>query len=216
MSDENPVTPAEALLQTYLERPLTPAERQQLNVAIQQNPALADSAALLGLLRELRLNQRMAKAEDAAWQSFSQLAKKHQHRQTTQKVPPATSWLAWLAPLWSSLQPALPALASVVIVLQAGGLVWLSSRQSATDVETMRGGAAQTCPAVVVRFKPSTPLADISQVLTQAQSSIVSGPDAAGFYRLVGPATFPQDAAELLRSVATDTRTAPDCTAAQP
>ena len=216
MSDENAVTPTETQLQTYLERPLTPAEQQQLNVAIQQNPALADSAALLGLLRELRLDKRMAKAEDAAWQSFSQLARNHQHPQTMQNVPPAASWLAWLASLWGKLQPAVLALASVVIMLQAGGLVWLSSKQTATDVETMRGGAAQTCPAVVVRFTPNTPMADVSQILTQAQASIVSGPDAAGFYRLVGPATFPQDAAELLHSVATDTRTAPDCTAAQP
>lgn len=216
MSAESPVTPAEALLQTYLERPLTPAERQQLDVAVQQNPALADNAALLGLLRELRLSGRIAKAEDAAWQSFSQLAKKHQHSQTAQKVPPAASWLDWLAPLWGRLQPAAPALASVVIVLQAGGLVWLSSEQTATDMETMRGGAPHTCPAVVVRFKPSTSMADVSQRLTQVQASIVSGPDAAGFYRLIGPANFAQDAAELLQGVATDTRTVPDCTAAQP
>lgn len=215
MSTESPVTPAEALLQAYVERPLNRAEQEELLTAAQQNPALADDAALFGLLRELRLERRIAKHEDAAWTAFSQLAVQRQSKThaVQHKLAP-WRWLGWPATVWGQLQSVMPAMAVVVIVVQMGGLVWLSSSHKVINHDAARGGTVQACPAVMARFKLGAEMTDVSRVLTQSQASIVSGPDATGMYRLQGPATFTQDARNLMQGVASETKPAPDCEAA--
>lgn len=212
MSDEPPVTSYEALLQAHLERRLSSTEQQQLLTAIQQKPILSEDAALLGLLRELRLERRIAKHEDAAWSDFSQLAAQRKgNASVIQTTGNRGRWHDWLATLWSQLQPSTPALAAVVIVVQTVGLVWLSSSRDFTEPEAMRGNDVQTCPAVLVRFKLGIEMTDISRVLIQSQAHIVAGPDAAGLYRLQGGAAFIQDASTALQSVASEAKLAPEC-----
>jgi len=210
MKDDTPVTAAEALLQTYLERPLSPAELGELRAATEQDPELVSDAALIGLLRELRLERRIAKNEDSAWQAFSKLA--NQAGRTGQvSTPGKARWKHWIAQLRSPLQPAMPALAALVIFVQAGGLIWLSFSHTEDDGASMRGGSTQTCPAVLARFRLDTTLADVSQVLIQTQANIVSGPDAAGYYRIGGSAAFVREAKVLLHTVASEILPAPDC-----
>ena len=211
MSDQTPVTPEEALLQAYLERSLTHTERRQLVNATMQNPALLGDAGLFGLLRELRLEHRIAKHEDASWMAFRQQAT--QYRASAHVTDTHGRWQRIRARLWGQLQPAIPALAAVVIVVQTGGLIWLSSTRSIGDFDATRGSSVQNCPAVLARFRASVSMADVSQLLTQTQATIVAGPDASGFYRLQGPAVFTQDAAALMQDLVSEVRPAPDCKA---
>lgn len=212
MNDPTHFTPEEALLQAYLDRPLSHKELQQVLTAVQQNSALSDDAALLGLLRELRLERRIAKHETASWKAFSQQVA--QHHNTTLVANAPRRWQDMLVRLWGSLQPAMPALAVLVIAVQTGGLMWLSSSSNMGEIDAARGGSVQACPAVIARFKASASMADVSQLLIQTQATIVAGPDASGFYRLQGPAEFTQDAAALLKGLVNEIQQAPDCKAA--
>lgn len=212
MNDPTSFSSDEALLQAYLDRPLSHKERQQVLAAVQQNSALSDDAALLGLLRELRLERRIAKHETASWSAFSQQAAQFHNTNRVANAP--RRWQDMLARLWGSLQPAMPALAGLIITVQTGGLMWLASGSNMGEPDATRGGSVQACPAVIARFKASASMADVSQLLTQTQATIVAGPDAAGFYRLQGPAEFTQDAAALLKSLVNEIQPAPDCKAA--
>lgn len=211
MNEDVPLTAAETLLQTYLERPLSRTEQQQLAEAALQNSDLVSDAALIGLLRELRLERRISTHEDPAWQAFSKLTNRVDVSIQASAVG-QSRWRNWVAQLWLALRPALPAMAMAVVLVQAVGLVLLSSRQLADDGPAMRGGPSQTCPAVQVRFKSDAAMADVSRALTQAQASIVNGPDRAGYYRLMGPINFVQDAGALLQNIAGDIQAVPDCT----
>lgn len=97
------------------------------------------------------------------------------------------------------------ALASLVIVLQAGLLVW----QAATPPQpvTWRGtdpaalGSAATA-LVVVRFAPQATVADVASLLQQVQAEAVAGPDAEGRWTVAVPSTQREAAVASLRASA--------------
>ena len=154
---DTPPTLAEGLLQASLERPLTASELGQLRAAAEADPAVADDCATFGLLAALRLEQRMARHEAPAWEAFQALARRHAAMPVAAGPAAADGSWAWLRQCIASLRPAMPGLvafAMVIVVLQAGALVWLTQRPVQEDA--MRGGGTDdkaNCPAVLLRQK---------------------------------------------------------------
>ena len=106
----------------------------------------------------------------------------------------------------------LVAFAMVIVVLQAGALVWLTQRPVQEDA--MRGGGTDdkaNCPAVLLRLALQTTAGDLTRVLIESQARVVDGPDGAGSYRIVGPQGFVQDAAAVLGPLAQEVGPAPGC-----
>ena len=214
---DTPPTLAEGLLQASLERPLTASELGQLRAAAEADPAVADDCATFGLLAALRLEQRMARHEAPAWEAFQKLARRHAAvRGVPRPLPPAARrlrprLLQWIA----ALRPAIPGLAAfamVIVVFQAGALLWLAQRPVQEDA--MRGGGTDdkaNCPAVLLRLAPQTTAGELTRVLIQSQARVVDGPDGAGSYRIVGPQGFVQDAAAVLGPLAQEVGPAPGC-----
>ncbi|WP_313315344.1 hypothetical protein [Pulveribacter sp.] len=201
--------PAQALLQASLERALTEDELRQLRAAAQADPAIADDCAIFGLLAALRLEDRMARHEAPAWQEFQTLARHHAAKPRAAAPAASAGWRKWLA-WWRPLAMPVGALATVVLVVQASALIWLTQRP--IQEEAMRGvGAKAVCPSVMVRFAPHATAGDLTRVLTQAQAHVVDGPDGEGAYRIVGPGNFTEDAEALFGSLAQDVRIAPGC-----
>ena len=210
-----PPTLAEGLLQASLERPLTASELGQLRAAAEADPAVADDCATFGLLAALRLEQRMARHEAPAWEAFQALARRHAAMPVAAGPAAAVGSWAWLRQCIASLRPAMPGLvafAMVIVVLQAGALVWLTQRPVQEDA--MRGGGTDdkaNCPAVLLRLAPQTTAGELTRVLIQSQARVVDGPDGAGAYRIVGPQGFVQDAAAVLGPLAQEVGPAPGC-----
>ena len=179
-----PPTLAEGLLQASLERPLTASELGQLRAAAEADPAVADDCATFGLLAALRLEQRMARHEAPAWEAFQALARRHAAMPVAAGPAAAGGSWAWLRQCIASLRPAMPGLvafAMVIVVLQAGALVWLTQRPVQEDA--MRGGGTDdkaNCPAVLLRLAPQTTAGELTRVLIQSQARVVDGPDGAG------------------------------------
>lgn len=212
---DTPPTLAEGLLQASLERPLTASELGQLRAAAEGDPAVADDCATFGLLAALRLEQRMARHEAPAWEAFQALARRHAAMPVAAGPAAAGGSWAWLRQCIASLRPAMPGLvafAMVIVVLQAGALVWLTQRPVQEDA--MRGGGTDdkaNCPAVLLRLAPQTTAGELTRVLIQSQARVVDGPDGAGSYRIVGPQGFVQDAAAVLGPLAQEVGPAPGC-----
>ena len=212
---DTPPTLAEGLLQASLERPLTASELGQLRAAAEADPAVADDCATFGLLAALRLEQRMARHEAPAWEAFQALARRHAAMPVAAAPAAADGSCAWLRQCIASLRPAMPGLvafAMVIVVLQAGALVWLTQRPVQEDA--MRGGGTDdkaNCPAVLVRLAPQTTAGELTRVLIQSQARVVDGPDGAGAFRIVGPQGFVQEAAAVLGPLAQEVGPAPGC-----
>ena len=210
-----PPTLAEGLLQASLERPLTASELGQLRAAAEADPAVADDCATFGLLAALRLEQRMARHEAPAWEAFQELARRYAAIPEAAQPAAAGRWRQRLVQGIASLRPAMPGLAAfatVIAVLQAGALVWLTQRPVQEDA--MRGGGTDdkaNCPAVLLRLAPQTTAGELTRVLIQSQARVVDGPDGAGSYRIVGPQGFVQDAAAVLGPLAQEVGPAPGC-----
>lgn len=192
-----PPSPGEALLLASLDRPLTADERARLAEALAASPELAQEHSIVRLLGELRCEARIARHEAQAWQQFRTLAEARSGR--------AAGLQRWFA----ALRPALPALAMLLIVVQAGSIAWLTQRPEAAPA--MRGGTAAACPALEVRLKADTRIGELSRLLLQADAQIAAGPDAAGRFRLTGPAAFLRDAPALLGPLAESVQPAADC-----
>ena len=208
---DTPPGPAQTLLLASLERALTADEMRQLRSAAEEDPALADDCATFGLLRALRLENRIARHEARAWDAFQRLAQRYAAN-AAQPTPAAGRWRQWLAQCMPSPRRAMPAfaaLASLLILVQAGGLVWLAQRP--VDGTAMRGVGAVVCPAVLIRLRPQATMGELTRVLSQAQARVVDGPDGAGNYRLAGPPSFVQDAGTLLGDLAQKVTPALDC-----
>ena len=210
-----PPTLAEGLLQASLERPLTASELGQLRAAAEADPAVADDCATFGLLAALRLEQRMARHEAPAWEAFQALARRHAAMPVAAAPAAADGSCAWLRQCIASLHQAMPGLAAfamVIVLLQAGALVWLAQLPAPEDA--MRGGGTDVkanCPAVLVRMAPHATAGELTRVLIQAQARVVDGPDNAGAYRVTGPHGFLEDAGELLGGLAQEVQPAPGC-----
>lgn len=200
--EDSPPPPEQALLIDALERPLAPEEARRLREAIARDPSLAQDQALLAQLQALRLETRIARHEEAAWQAFvSQL-------EAVPRPRPALRQARWRA-LLEAFRPALPALAAALILTQTGALFWLTQHQE--EPGGSRGGAVASCPALLIRPAPGARLDDLGRVLLQAGGRISDGPDAAGRYRLQGPPAFHDTAAGLLAGLADEVVPAPDC-----
>ena len=212
---DTPPTLAEGLLQASLERPLTASELGQLRAAAEADPAVADDCATFGLLAALRLEQRMARHEAPAWEAFQALARHHAAMPVAAGPAAADGSWAWLRQCIASLRPAMPGLvafAMVIVVLQAGALVWLTQRPVQEDA--MRGGGTDdkaNCPAVLLRLAPQTTAGELTRVLIQSQARVVDGPDGASAFRIVGPQGFVLEAAAVLGPLAQEVVPAPGC-----
>lgn len=210
-----PPTLAQELLQASLERPLTASEQRQLRAAAEADPDLADDCATFGLLAALRLEQRMARNEAPAWEAFRALVQRHAAMPVAAERAAADGSWAWLRRCIASLRPAIPGLttfAMVIVVLQAGALVWLTQRPVQEDA--MRGGGTDdkaNCPALLVRLAPQTTAGELTRVLIQSQARVVDGPDGAGAFRIVGPQGFVQEAAAVLGPLALEVGPASGC-----
>jgi hypothetical protein len=95
------------------------------------------------------------------------------------------------------------ALASLVIVLQAGLLAWQNhAPQEAAvawrgaEIDALRAGTT----AVVVQFAPQASLQEVSALLHSLQAEAVAGPDARGQWTLALPATQAEAALASLRA----------------
>ena len=203
------------LLQASLERALTASELQQLRAAAQAYPRVADDCAVFGLLAALKLEQRMVRHEAPAWEAFQELARRYAAIPGGGQPAAVGGWRSWMMRCIALLRPAMPGLAAfsmVIVVLQAGALVWVAQRQAQENAT--RGGGTDGkayCPAVLVRLAPQATAGELTRVLAQAQARVVNGPDGAGAYRVVGPHGFVQDAGALLGSMAQEVRPAPGC-----
>ena len=218
MSENIPVSKEEALLLAQLERSLTDAELQSLRLAIADDPSLTGDARLIGLLENLRLEQRIAQNEDAAWLKFRELARQSQEASpaASEQSQSVSRWFSWLGQWSSSMRAAIPVLAAFVIIAQSGGLVWLYNKpvsQIVPQTDT-RGGITTQCPAILVRLKSSATIEDLTRILTQGQMQVVAGPDATGYYRIVGQTSLPDDGVILLKDLATEIKPANDCSLA--
>ncbi len=218
MSENIPVSKDEALLLAQLERSLTDAELQSLRQALSEDPSLAGDARLIALLENLRLEQRIAQNEDTAWLKFRELARQSQEVSPAacEQSQPVSRWFSWLGQWSSSMRAAIPVLAALVIVAQSGGLVWLYNKPvSQIEPQTdTRGGITTQCPAILVRLKSSATMEDLTRILTQGQMQVVAGPDATGYYRIVGQSNLHEDSAILLKDIATEIKPANDCSLA--
>ena len=212
---DTPPTLAGGLLQASLERPLTASELGQLRAAAEADPAVADDCATFGLLAALRLEQRMARHEAPAWEAFQELARRYAAIPEAAQPAAAGRWRQRLVQGIASLRPAMPGLAAfatVIAVLQAGALVWLTQRPVQEDA--MRGGGTDdkaNCPAVLLRLAPQTTAGELTRVLIQSQARVVDGPDGGGAGRSGGREGCVQDAAAVLGPLAQEVGPAPGC-----
>lgn len=110
---------------------------------------------------------------------------------------PAAAPAGWRAALrgWFTRWPT--ALASLVIVVQAGLLGWQAHRTPddglawrGTDIGGLGGvpDAASTA-TLAVRFAPQAPLSEITALLQGLQAQAIAGPDADGHWTLAVPLT---------------------------
>lgn len=215
MSENIPVSQEVALLLAQLERSLTEAELQSLRQALSADASLAGDARLIALLENLRLEQRIAQNEDTAWLKFRELA--HQHKNPSfvvaGQVRSGSRWFSWFGQWSSSMRAAIPVLAAFVIIAQSGGMVWLYNKpvsQILPQTDT-RGSGTSQCPAILVRLKSSATMEDLTRIMTQGQMQVVAGPDASGYYRVVGQTNLQEEGAILFRDLATDIKAADDC-----
>jgi anti-sigma factor RsiW len=94
------------------------------------------------------------------------------------------AWLGWLsapsrAPVWA-------AAAAVVIVLQAGAIGYMLSRDTSPGFETAAGGPqAVSGPHVLAVFSGDAKLGEINELLARFQTKIKDGPSVGGVYRIV-------------------------------
>ena len=157
----------------------------------------ADDAALRATLRNALQDELAQMPPDAG------LAELHMRLQADTAHAPAASLPSWRAALraWFTQWPT--ALASVVIVLQSGLLLWQA--QTPNDVPTWRStsvgtlGSAPTA-LLVVRFAPQAPLADVSMLLHTLQADAVAGPDETSRWTLAVPSAQRDSALARLRA----------------
>lgn len=215
MSENIPVSPEEALLLAQLERTLTETEVQSLRQALSEDSALAGDARLIALLENLRLEQRIAQNEDTAWLNFKALAPQNTHLSpaATKQARSASRWFQWLGTWSSPMRTAFPVLAALVILVQSGGLIFLYNKPASQGLpqSEMRGSNTLHCPAILVRLKSSATMDDLTRMMTQGQMQVIAGPDASGYYRIVGQTNLREEGAILFRDLATDIKSAGDC-----
>lgn len=93
------------------------------------------------------------------------------------------------------LRPALAA-AVVVIVMQAGLVAWLGTREP--RIEPL-GGPQHEGVVLQVRFDPAAPEARIRALLQESEATVIDGPGALGIYRVRLRNAKPGDAAALAK-----------------
>lgn len=152
----------EELLPAYVNGTATPEERAAVERALADDPALADEKRFLEALQE-RLGARAARSPgELGWQRL---------RRDLRNEAPTAKRGPW--------RQALAAAAAVVILVQ-GGLLW----QAVGERPEYRPLGSAARADLQVRFAPQATAAEIEAVLAEENLEIVSGPGAAGVYRL--------------------------------
>lgn len=133
------------------------------------------------------------------------LAQLHARLQADTAHTPVTRPAPWLDALrgWFFQWPT--ALASLIIVLQAGLLAWQAQPRPADDQAGWRSmGMAGAYPPpmsiLAVRFAPQTNVQTMGVLLVQLQAAVVAGPDADGIWYLSVPTTQHKAALSTLRA----------------
>jgi hypothetical protein len=161
------------------------------------NPGNDSDAALQATLRAA-LHAELAQADPAAG-----LAQLHARLQADAAHAPVATSAGWRAALrgWFTQWPT--ALASLVIVLQAGLLAWQAPPPHddvawrGTGVEAL--GSAPTA-LLAVHFAPQAPLQAVTTLLHSLRAEAVAGPDADGLWTLAVPTAQRDTALAQLRA----------------
>ncbi|MCX4192333.1 anti-sigma factor family protein [Methylophaga sp. OBS1] len=165
MNDSLSREEVELLLPFYLNGTLDESEKQQVEQAFENHPALEEE---LNFLRELKTE---VQAMPMANNSPGEMGLKRLQRQLAAK--PMTD--AQVSSRWRWAAVA----ASFLLVVQTSVMILTPG-----PAGYQQAGEQQTSPLIQVSFKPETTEAEIRQLLLQYQLSIVEGPSALGFYKL--------------------------------
>lgn len=159
----------EELLPAYVNGTLAPIDRERVERALAADPLLRQELHFTNLLAE-RVRQREVGHSPGAlgWQRL----RREIAGETTKTKQP--SW------------PLAVAAAAVLVALVQGALLWQSPGQQTYEMLGSETGAQ-----IQLRFVADARAADIGKLLAAEQLEIVSGPGAAGIYRLrlLQPAT---------------------------
>lgn len=154
----------EELLPAYVNGTATAEERAAVERALAEEPALVEEKRFLESLGE-RLGQQAANSPgEMGWHRL--------RRDIRQPAPVRTPRTGW----W---RQAVAAAAAIVIVVQ-GGLLW----QTGEDAGGYQPLGSEVRAELQLRFVPSASAAEIAALLAAENLEIVSGPGAAGIYRL--------------------------------
>lgn len=166
---------------------LPPAEREAIEQALHQRPALRSERAFFERLREAVRGQETAMPGDAGWQRL---------RAQIETTPVATRAAAndrWWRPLAIA--------ASVLFAVQA---VWVWGPFRADEAYAPQGTSGQQIGADVVllqvRPRADARLGDWQALLLRLNAQVVSGPGAAGVYRIAVPRAQADAALAALRA----------------
>lgn len=155
----------EELLPAYVNGSLDAATASAVATAVAEDPALADEVRFLAALRDHLQAADTGTAPGAmGWQRL---------RRSLDRQPQTMAW----SRLW---RPAAAVAAALVIAIQAG-LLWQAQAPTEPAYVPL---AAATAGQIQIRFAPTATAAEIRNLLAAVGLDIVSGPGAAGVYRL--------------------------------
>lgn len=148
---------------------LTAEEREALERALAEDPALADERAFLAQLRAA-VRDEGAALDPGDWPLRRALRTIERERREARRVHP----------VWRALAVA----ASLAVLVQAGVLV----RQTlgpGPGARPLGGEAVRSDRAVLqIAFAPGASEAAVTALLAESRATIVDGPSAAGLYRV--------------------------------
>ena len=177
----------EELLPAYVNGSLAGPERETVERALADDPALQDELRFLEALQEeVQAGTPQSTPGELGWQRLrrriAETSAAHRGRRH--------GW--WQA----------AAAAAAVVILVQGGLLWQAYDSGGAGYELLGGESAAQ---LQVRFAPRATAREIAALLTAEDLEIVSGPGAAGVYRLrsAGTAT-PAELDELARRLASE------------
>lgn len=168
------------LLPFHANGTLSDEEREQVEAALANDPALKQEAELLQLLRDKirKLPQPKSPGEFGLARLRRDISNEESpadvHR--TAGTDTRRGW-------WATWQPRIAVAAMLLVIVQGGALVYQQQALEESRLVPM-GASGYAGPVIQVTFRPGVTAMAIEESLTATETEIIAGPSAAGVYRL--------------------------------